>query len=802
MSRVYFIQDMHGERRLDELAMPLPIGGSECGGIVLPGLPVSAIVAHIGLDEGHAFIQPAATDVQLFHNHEHLTASRWLKSGDVVEVVDSAINWNVQGDQVNISVQARATAPVLVPPASPPPVNRRTLPEVTQPNAPARDQRILRRVIAGVFVLLLLAVAFVLLATPVAVRITPEPERYSLAGFPPAVPFGGRQLVLPGRYTVTAQRAGYRVLEQIIEVPAGGFQLYELQLEELPGQVSIVLQPGVPFRLFVNDVAVKTDDNNLAEIPGGTHRLRIETDRYLPVGETLIVAGKGQAQQVAQVLQPAWASVRIDSWPAGAAVQVDGIPLGVTPLETELLQGEHSLQLTLEKHKDLIIPVQIEAGTDRVLDTLQLQPADGRLVLGSDPAGASVSVDGVFQGTTPVTLALAAGVEHELRLTKPGYRRYDQTLQLAADEEQSLDARLQPQYGIVFVSAQPADATLQVDGRDAGKATQRLQLTTRQHTLVISKPGYASETVTVTPRVGTSQNMDVTLQTAKQAKAAQQAAAMPAVITSPAGQSLRLLRPSGSFRMGASRREAGRRANESARQVRLVRPFYLASREVTNAEYRQFSPAHSSGSAEGVSLNADNQPVVNVSWDAAARYCNWLSDRAGLPPAYTESNGRMQAVLPLSTGYRLPSEAEWAYVARRYTQPSEQRYPWSGSFPPVAVAGNFADATIADTLANTVPDYNDGHRVAAPVGSFPARPAGFHDLGGNVAEWMHDYYAVYPGAADTPVTDPLGPTTGEHHVVRDSSWRQGTITELRLSYRDYSRTARPDLGFRIARYAK
>jgi formylglycine-generating enzyme required for sulfatase activity len=235
--------------------------------------------------------------------------------------------------------------------------------------------------------------------------------------------------------------------------------------------------------------------------------------------------------------------------------------------------------------------------------------------------------------------------------------------------------------------------------------------------------------------------------------------------------------------------------------VQLQRPFYLAEKEVSNAEYRQFKAAHSSGSAEGVSLNTDSQPVVNVSWNDAARFCNWLSDRAGLPPAYVETKGRLQAVVPMTTGFRLPGEAEWAYVARKHTQPSEQRYPWGGSYPPTAVAGNFADASIADTLANTVPDYNDGHRVAAPVGSFAARPAGFYDLGGNVAEWMHDFYAVYPGEADKRVTDPLGPAAGEHHVVRDSSWRQGTITELRLSYRDYSREARPDLGFRIARYA-
>jgi formylglycine-generating enzyme required for sulfatase activity len=802
LSRVYIIHDARGERRLGEHDLPLSVGGAEQGGIELPGLPAAAIVAHIGLVDGHAFIQPTQTNVQLFHNHEHLTASEWLKSGDMVEAGESVIHWSVQGDQVDISVQARAVAPVLIPPDAPPPLNNRTLPEVPPTRASGQGQRTLKRVSLGVFVLLLLAVAFVLLATPVAVRITPEPEHQSLQGFPPAVSVGARQLVLPGRYTVTAERAGYRPLQQSIEVPAGGFQLFELQLEELPGRVSIALQPDVPFRLFVNDAAVATDSSKLAEIPGGTYRLRIETERYLQVEEMLAVAGKGQAQRVAHVLQPAWASVRIDSQPPGATVQVDGEQVGVTPLESELLQGERRLVLTLEKYKALSLPLQVQAGTDLVLDTLQLQPADGRLLVGSDPVGASVSVDGVFHGTTPVTLALASGVEHTLRLTKPGYQRFDKQLQLAADEEQSLDARLRPQYGIVFVTARPADATLQVDGRDAGKATQRLQLTTRSHTLVFSKPGYTTKTVTVTPRTGTSQNVDVTLVTAAQARIRKQAAAMPAVITSPAGQQLRLVRPQGSFRMGASRREAGRRANESARRVQLVRPFYLSSREVTNAEYHPFKPAHSSGSAEGVSLNTDSQPVVNISWDDAARYCNWLSSRAGLPPAYTETNGRLQQVVPLSTGYRLATEAEWAYVARKHSQQSEQRYPWGGSFPPAVVVGNFADTSIGDTLANTVPNYNDGHRAAAPVGSFAARPKGFYDLGGNVAEWMHDYYAVYPGEADKLVTDPLGPVSGEHHVVRDSSWRQGTITELRLSYRDYSRVARPDLGFRIARYAE
>jgi formylglycine-generating enzyme required for sulfatase activity len=223
---------------------------------------------------------------------------------------------------------------------------------------------------------------------------------------------------------------------------------------------------------------------------------------------------------------------------------------------------------------------------------------------------------------------------------------------------------------------------------------------------------------------------------------------------------------------------------------------------VTNGEYRRFNPAHDSGTGEGAGLNDDTQPVVSVSWEQAARYCNWLSEQDGLPPAYAETGGRLEPVLPATTGYRLPTEAEWAYAARVYARDARARLPWPGSYPPRTVAGNFADARLADTLANVVPGYDDGYRGTAPVGRFPANPAGFHDLGGNVAEWTNDYYALYPGEAGQLVKDPTGPATGDHHVVRDSSWRQGSISELRLSYRDYSRGPRNDLGFRIARYAR
>ena len=800
MSRVFYIHDERGERRLDEDALPLKLGGRLQGDIVMHATPADTLLAYIAHSEGHVYIQPADSAVQLFHNHVQLSGSKWLKSGDEVHTAEAVMSWRVRGDEITITTQLRGQASDLSPPAEPPPsAPQRSLPDVITTPA-SRVSRPWRWAVLAVFMLLLLATAFVLLATPVLVQITPEPDSQSLHGFPPVVTIGDRRLALPGRYTVNASRQGYYPLQETINVSMGGLQEFNLQLAERPGRISIQLQPPVAFTVFVDDAEAPADADGVVEINSGQHQLRIETQRYLPLIEPLDIEGLGQAQTFSYVLQPGWADVVIRSVPAGAQVRVDGVLIGVTPVNEEIMYGPHTIELSLDQYKPVSLQQLIVAGSDVQLDDILLEPADGQLQIESKPAGATISVSGVFYGTTPATIALASGVKHTVRLTKPGYQQVDTTLQLAAEEQDSIEVSLPPQYGIVFVKVRPADASLFVDGKPSGNATRRLRLTTRTHNLEFRKPGYVTERLTVTPRAGVSKNIEAVLKTEAQAQTAAKALAMPDIRKTSAGQTLRLVRPKDSFRMGASRREAGRRANESPRLVRLQRPFYLAVHEVTNGEYRAFRAAHDSGSAEGATLNGDRQPVVNISREDAARYCNWLSVRDGLPPAYRESGE--QLVVPATTGYRLPTEAEWAYVSRKLGRQDESRYPWSGKFPPTATVGNFSDASIADTFANTVPDYNDGYRGTAPVGSFPAWPGGYHDLGGNVAEWTNDFYAVYPGVAEQLVTDPVGPASGEHYVVRGSSWRHGSIAELRLSFRDYSRGARPDLGFRIARYAE
>jgi len=251
--------------------------------------------------------------------------------------------------------------------------------------------------------------------------------------------------------------------------------------------------------------------------------------------------------------------------------------------------------------------------------------------------------------------------------------------------------------------------------------------------------------------------------------------------------------------MGAPRREPGRRANEREREVVLNRPYYLSRKPVSNKEFRRFRNDHNSGAVGELSLNDDDQPVVNISWEDAVRFLNWLSLQDGLTPFYQESGGTFLPVSKDGNGYRLPTEAEWAYAARVAGRNNSDRYPWQGSFPPQQVTGNFADESAKTILPTVISGYNDGFPVTSPVGHFPPNQAGLYDMGGKVAEWCHDYYTAYTGNTGRAV-NPMGPESGTHRVIRGSSWRDGSVTELRLSYRGYHRKAQDYVGFRIARY--
>jgi formylglycine-generating enzyme required for sulfatase activity len=356
---------------------------------------------------------------------------------------------------------------------------------------------------------------------------------------------------------------------------------------------------------------------------------------------------------------------------------------------------------------------------------------------------------------------------------------------------------LTAKVGVLEIVCDPPDAELYINGEARGRAKRVMRLAAVPQQIEIRKRGYESFAKTITPRPGFPQSIEVVLKTLEEVEAESR----PPLISTPQGHEMRLVGPR-RFRMGASRREPGRRANETIREVEITRPYYMAAREVSNRQFREFKKDHRSGMVGGFNLEIDHHPVVRVSWEEAAGYCNWLSEQESLPPAYVRRDGRLVSVDPPTTGYRLPTEAEWVGAARYPDGQNALKYPWGGALPVAPSSGNYADVSARGLVPATLSQYNDSHPVTAPVDSFEPNLLGLYSMGGNVAEWTNDYYTIYPTNRSEVERDPLGPAEGKFHVIRGSSWMHGSVTQLRLSYRDYGNEPRPDVGFRIARYAK
>lgn len=802
MSLKLIVSEGEGERVCSDRDGLWTLGGLAEASVVLPGAP-ERLLAYIGCEAGHFFIQPAAAGATLRHNGVPLTVSAWLGDGDRLTVGGCRLRCRLGGETLRLEIVDPPKAPAVRPPSSPPPGSASAPQEAppqeqSQAPTPPPRGRLRRRIMLGVlaaFGVLLLAAGFVLFAVPVNLRVDPAPDSLTLAGFPPALHIAGRRLALPGRYHVRARLAGYQPLDAVVRVSDDKAD-FAFSLTKLPGKLTVVTTPvaGAVVKIDGQSVGVTPLDGQ--PVAAGEHVMDVIAERYLPVTRRLEVAGMGAAQKIALALSPAWAVVALASQPAGAEIAVDGAPAGRTPARLELLAGRHRLTLNKPDFEEAVVALEIIPGADQQIGPVVLTPSPGQIVLTSRPAGATVTLDDEYLGRTPLEISLAPEKTHKLRLALPGFQTAARSLKLKPAERRTLDLALKPEYGTLFVRADPADATLKIDGKSYGKAARHIRLTTVEHRIEISKPGYEPYRTRITPRAGLSDQIAVTLKTIRQARFER----TPAEITTAAGQKLRLITP-GAFLMGASRREAGRRANERQHRVVLTRRFYLSQHTVTNGEFRRFKPEHRSGVEQGRSLDLDKQPVVMVSWDDAARYLNWLSARDKLPPAYVERDGRMVAVFPPTLGYRLPSEAEWAWAVRRAGRTKPVRYAWGDRYPPTGAAGNYADASARGLVPMVVATYNDGYPVSAPVGSFPANPAGLFDLGSNVAEWCQDFYDVYPPST-TPLRDPLGPRSGVHHVVRGASWRSANISRLRLSFRDYSADPKKDLGFRIARTAE
>ena len=628
------------------------------------------------------------------------------------------------------------------------------------------------------------------------IEIDPMPDSVVVDGNALVVELGGRFWMHPGAFTVVAEREGYRRLEAPIEVGGARSQTYEFSMQRLPGRLVITTIPneGALVTITIDGAELGTSPLPPVELEPGEHQVLIRASGYRDFQTEVVIEGEGTIVNLEASLEPRWAPITFQSEPPGAMIRVAGEPYGPTPVTANVIEGTHDYVVVLDGYKPYRGSVHVAAGQPQTLSPVALSLVEGTIALLSIPATANVTLDGAYLGQTPLDVHLTPGKTYQLEVSRAGHDSVTQEISVASSAKKTMTVRLEPRLGEVALVVDPPDAELTIDGEHRGAANQVLNLPATSHRIEIKKNKYESFATYITPRPGFPQTIEVNLKTTAEI----QAASILPVIQTSKGHELRLIAPK-RFEMGASRREPGRRANESLRTVELTRSFYLSTMEITNRQFREFRNGHRSGAVSGHNLEIDHHPVVRITWQDAAAYCNWLSEQESLPPAYVNAGGKLIGANPPRTGYRLPTEAEWAQAAR-YAGDTKLKYPWGNVLPVAPGSGNYADESAKGLVTMTVPNYTDKFPVTAPVDSFSANELGMFNLGGNVAEWVHDLYTIYPSGARKVMQDPMGPTEGEFHTIRGASWMHGSVTQLRLSFRDYGNKPRPDVGFRIARY--
>ncbi len=464
-----------------------------------------------------------------------------------------------------------------------------------------------------------------------------------------------------------------------------------------------------------------------------------------------------------KVQTPQPATMQISSTPAGASVWLNGEETRwKTPATVQRPEGKYVLSLRMEGYKPLEMKLRLQSNQrfSAEFELTKLPSQKGyvpkprrrrvqrstprrRIRLVTQPAGATLFVDGVVQrNTSPTQLFLRPG-SYQLQVQKEGYQTYIREIRVTRRSPKNLEVTLtkQASTGTVKIKTRPAGVEVTLNGNLTGKTTPvTLTVPSGTNMLKFTKPGYGAVTRTLRITRGQHRLLSVRLKR-----------------SGPYGM---VWVPKGSFMMGNN---TGLAREKPMRRVQL-RGYYIDRYEVTVEAYQRCVAAkvcRPASQKRGCNVRYSSRkkhPINCVNWFEARTYCRWA-------------------------GKRLPTEAEWEKAARGSTP---RTYPWGYSSPSCKRA-RYNRCRPLQT-----------HTVGSLSGG--KSPYGLFDMSGNVWEWVRDKFSANfyrQGENNNPVNLQTG---GLYYVIRGGSYKSSS-DRIHTTFRSdsWGRQRVPSVGFRCAK---
>ncbi len=510
------------------------------------------------------------------------------------------------------------------------------------------------------------------------------------------------------------------------------------------GEGATLVETDPPGAMVIIEQRMLRSPAHFAGLKSGTHNARVMLPGYDPLDVPLKIAADTETKPRAISLRRSLGSVHVASQPPGCEFEIrsgaDIVKNGKTPADfSDLPTGAYEIVM---RHDGVEKRAAVEVASGETA-AASLQFSSGKFLISSSPQGAEIFADGKSAGTAPCEIAIAEG-EHKLTARYRGWPAQERTVRAEAGTEAGVAFAFP--FGRVKITSAPAQASVIFEGKEIGLTpllVDDLEPGERKYSLRLA--GYRNAEAVASVKAGEQAFVGVR------------------------------------FERRPVPHPGEKWENSLGMRFVPVGNVLVAVWPVRVRDFQAFCEATGFVRAPLEFPQEDTHPAVNVNWEDARAFCQWLTERE------IKSDQLVEGQI-----YRLPTDAEWSaaagIVGEGGTTPQERDggvrdFAWGRAWPPPPRSGNFADAS--RKRPPFIAGYNDGFPQTSPVGSFAANKAGLFDMSGNVWQWVEDIYSS-------------SPQHREWRALRGGSWATSKQEYLRLGYREVADLKQRDVtyGFR------